>query len=630
MTSLKTTGAEARSGVVVREAVSHALLTGVTHYTERAGIAASRAALAHALGRGRHLDSDRVIITASLEESLFIALSGLLPKGASVISATPGSDDDLLVSLGLNIRAVGADRSDALLLHADCSALQPWQARLIDAATAAGSLVILTEVLEDGASGSLAAAGVADGVVLVGDLRDQAFSRWGGGYVVGPTDLIEPMVELKQGLNICTAGHAQFATVAGVQQLAGFAGDADRASAELVTPAPFKPSARMHTAERSVSDAGTRQRYELLDLLAATPGAISLGRGDPDLPTPQPIVEAAISALEAPRLTDPDPLGLPDLRRAIAAKLAAENGVTVDPETEILVTTGGQEAIFLAVQALAGPGDEILMPGPRYTSYDVSVNVAGAQIVNVPPTGKLDFRLDLAAMESLIGPRTRALLIITPGNPTASVADRDRLVGLSELARRYGLTVISDEMYERIVYDGVKHTSIASMDGMRDLTVTVGGFSKAYAMTGWRVGYLAAPARLVEAASRLKRLWGGPTAEVSQYGALAALTHETDLAARAVATYASRRSIALQALDAMRLPYAPSEGAFYVFFDISSLGMHSYDFARGLLTDAGVFLYPGSGFGDEWSGYMRMAWLAPEDRLREALGRLHGWVNDNR
>jgi aminotransferase len=233
-------------------------------------------------------------------------------------------------------------------------------------------------------------------------------------------------------------------------------------------------------------------------------------------------------------------------------------------------------------------------------------------------------------VEALIGPRTRALLIITPGNPTACVAGRSRLEAVADVARRHDLIVIADEMYERIIYDGVQHVSMASLPGMRERTITVGGFSKSYAMTGWRVGYLAGPAQVVARVSALKQLWSGTTSEISQHAALAALVAAPDLAAPALAEYTARRALALAALDRLGLPYAPAQGAFYAFFDVGALQMPSYELSRRLLSEAGVFLYPGSAFGQAWSGYMRMAWLQPRDRLEEAFTRMDAWMDRHR
>ena len=577
----------------MREQAARALRAGATHYTDRAGLAEVRVSLSSWLGAG---GAEQVIVTAGLQEGLFLALRTLLAPSSTVArvgepSPTVGFDA-LLDSLGL-VAVDGAGEG-----------LVVFEGKLVRLYTAAG-------------------------VVTIGDFGFAGLGGWGVGYLAGPPAMIDPMIELKQGLNICTAAVSQHAAAAAARETEPFVAEVGSVAVAGPQAGNGKVRSTGPAPGASVSDDGTRQRYELLDLLASTPGAITLGRGDPDLATPAPIVEAAIAAMELPA-REPDPLGLPELRRAIAAKLAADNGVVADPEREILVTTGGQEAIFLVLQTLLEPGDEILMPSPRYTSYDVAVNVAAARIVDVAPPEPLDFSLDVEAIEAAITPRTRALLIISPGNPTAAVADRERLRAVCEVARRHGLMMISDEMYERIVYEGAVHTSIASLPHMRESTITVGGFSKAYAMTGWRVGYLAAPAPLVAAAARLKRLWSGPTSQIAQHGALAALTHPDDLSAPGVSTYARRRALTLEALRALGLPHAPAQGAFYVFFDISGLGLPSYELSRRLLAEAGVFLYPGSGFGSEWGGHMRLAWVAPDELLEQALTRIGDWIARHR
>jgi aminotransferase len=377
-----------------------------------------------------------------------------------------------------------------------------------------------------------------------------------------------------------------------------------------------------------LADEGTRQRYALLDLLARTPGAITLGRGDPDLATPKPIVDAAIDAIargvDAPTAVE----GLPELRAAIARRLADHHGVIADPEREVVVTTGGQEAIFLLLAAILQPGDEILMPDPRYTAYDVAVAAAGATIVSVPPApgSPVAFDLDAAAIEAAITPRTKALLLITPGNPTGAVAARADLERVAAVARRHGLLVISDEMYERIRYDGIEHVSMASLPGMAASTVTVGGFSKAYAMTGWRVGFVAGPAALMEQVRAGKRRWSGCAPVVAQHAALAALTGAQEPVEAMLREYAARRAIALPALARMGLPVSPSQGAFYAFVETEALGIPSAELSRRLLVEAGVFLYPGSGFGARWSTHLRLAWLQPQPRLIEALERMERWI----
>ncbi len=614
----------------IRAQAATALRAGATHYTDRAGIPELRAALAAALG-GSDLAPDRVIITSGSQEGLFLALQGCLAAGSTVaVTGEPPAgveaSAELLESLGLRC-VQDAAAADAVLRFSGATEPPEADAGLIISCESAD--------LEPGWV-SLVAAGLADSGLVVGDFAAAGLGGWRTGYLIGPASLMPAMVELKQGLNICTAAVSQHAAagaaagaVAGSVAAAAAAREPPAVVARPLAGRVAPPPARA-TARPSVSDEGTRQRYELLDLLARTPGAITLGRGDPDLETPAPIVEAAIAAMELPA-GHAEPLGMPALRDAIARKLATDNGIVADPEHEILVTTGGQEAIFLLLQVLLGPGDEILMPSPRYTTYDLAVGVAGARIVDVAPRGPLDFSLDVAAIEAAITPRTRALLIISPGNPTAAVAGSAELEAVADLARRRGLTVISDEIYERIVYDGTVHTSIASLPGMGEQTVTVGGFSKAYAMTGWRVGYLAGPRELVAATARLKRLWSGPTSTIAQHGALAALAGGDELITDAMSTYRRRRRIVLDTFAELEIAHAPAQGAFYLFFDLAPLGLSSFELSRRLLTEAGVFLYPGSGFGERWGGgHMRLAWLAPEERLREGLSRLGDWVVSQR
>jgi aminotransferase len=265
------------------------------------------------------------------------------------------------------------------------------------------------------------------------------------------------------------------------------------------------PSVADNQLER-LDDEGTRQRYDLLERSESMTGVIALGRGDPDLPTPGHIVEAAKRAIERGADRVSDPAGLPELRRAIAAKLERENGVTVDPAGGVVVTTGGQEGLFLLVQAILGRGDEILVPDPRYTSYDVAIQMAGAKMVSVPTEERDGFDLDPDAVEQRITDRTRVLLLITPGNPTAGTITPPNLRRIAEIARKHDLLVISDEIYEKLLYDGAEHLSIGSLPGMAERTITLNGFSKTYCMTGWRVGYVAGPRNIMRRVRHLKAL----------------------------------------------------------------------------------------------------------------------------
>jgi aminotransferase len=384
---------------------------------------------------------------------------------------------------------------------------------------------------------------------------------------------------------------------------------------------PAAPSVGDEQLER-LDDEGTRQRYDLLERAESMTGVIALGRGDPDLPTPDHIVEAAKRAIDRGADRVSDPAGLPELRRAIAAKLLRENGVKVDPSGGVVVTTGGQEGLFLLVQAILEPGDEILVPDPRYTSYDVAIQMAGANMVSVPTDEHDGFDLDPDEVERRITPRTRVLLLITPGNPTAGTITPPNLRRLAEIAKQHDLLVISDEIYEKLLYDGTEHLSIGSLPGMAERTITLNGFSKTYCMTGWRVGYLAGPRSVMRRVRRLKELASSCAPVVSQWAGVSALEGPQDAVEEYRRIYEGRRRVMLDGLDRMGFTYGDPRGAFYIFVNASSVGMDSIDLSRKLLEEARVLIFPGTGFGEQWVDYMRASYLAPEAELAEAMRRI--------
>jgi aminotransferase len=384
---------------------------------------------------------------------------------------------------------------------------------------------------------------------------------------------------------------------------------------------PVVPSVGGDQLER-LDDEGTRQRYDLLERSESMTGVIALGRGDPDLPTPEHIVDAAKRAIDRGVDEVSDPAGLTELRRAIAAKLLRENGVTVDPASGVVVTTGGQEGLFLLVQAILDPGDEILVPDPRYTSYDVAIQMAGAKMISVPTDERDGFDLDPDEVERRITPRTRVLLLVTPGNPTAGTITPPNLRRLAEIARKHDLLVISDEIYEKLLYDGAEHLSIGSLPGMADRTILLNGFSKTYCMTGWRVGYLAGPRSVMRRVRRLKELASSCAPVVSQWAGVAALEGPQDVVEEYRRIYEGRRRVMLDGLDRMGFTYGDPRGAFYIFVNASSVGMDSIDLSRKLLEEAKVLIFPGTGFGEQWVDYMRVSYLAPEAELAEAMSRI--------
>lgn len=365
------------------------------------------------------------------------------------------------------------------------------------------------------------------------------------------------------------------------------------------------------------------ERDHLMSIAAGMDGVISLGLGDPDHATPAHIVAAAQAALREGRCEHySDPAGLPELRRAIAAKLRRDNGFEADPETEITVTTGGQEGLYLLIQCLLNPGDEILVQDPRYSSYDNAIRRAGAVAVELPTRQEDNFALDPAVVAARITPRTKAILLITPANPSAAVISPADLRAIADLAIQHDLLVIADEIYEKYVYDGAQHLSLASLPGMRGRTITLNGFSKTYAMTGWRLGYVVAPPALTAAIRALKGIVSICAPLPSQWAGVAALEGPQDCVAYFRSTYDERRRALMAALDECGFTYGYPYGAFYIFANTASTGLPAFELARRLLEEGHVLVFPGTGFGENWKDYLRFSLLQPTPILLEALDRL--------
>lgn len=363
------------------------------------------------------------------------------------------------------------------------------------------------------------------------------------------------------------------------------------------------------------------ERSQMIALAKGVPNLISLGRGDPDLPTPPHIIAAARAAMDAGQTHYTDWAGTAELRQAIAAKLRQENGLDVDA-SEIIVTVGGQEAVFILLFSIINPGDEVIVPEPRYTSYDTAIQVAGGKMVPLVTRPENDFQILAEDIEKIITPRTRALLIISPNNPTGAVMRKENLEALADLANRHDLIIISDEIYEKLIYDGWKHWSIGSLPGMKERTFTVNGVSKAYSMTGWRVGYVAGPREIIAAMNQLKYAVSICTSSISQAAALAAITGPQDCVAETARIYNERRLAAMQRLDRLGIPYVVPRGAFYIFPEISKFGLTSFDFCRFILEKARVLLFPGTAFGDSGEGFVRISLLAPVEQIQEAFDRI--------
>ena len=371
---------------------------------------------------------------------------------------------------------------------------------------------------------------------------------------------------------------------------------------------------------RSVAADGTALRYALMEMATGS-DVIALGRGDPDLAMPAHIAAAVQQTLREGKSAPSPVAGLPELRQAIADKLQRENGIPVTTEN-IIVTTGGQEGAFLLMQVLLNPGDEVLVPDPRYTSYDQAIESAGGRMVMVPTSHEDAFNLRPEAVEAAITPRTKALLIVTPSNPTGGIVTEDRLRAIADIAIRHNLIIIADEIYEKFVYDGWQHFSIGSVPGMEERTITLNGFSKTYAMTGLRVGFIAAPQNFIQAMTKVKAVTTGPAATVSQQAGLAALQGPVEPLQEFQRIYGERRLAMMAGLTEMGLDYSDPRGAFFLWTNSSSTGIHATELSYLLLKEGRVLIFPGTGFGENWGGYLRISLLQSTELIHEALGRM--------
>ena len=354
---------------------------------------------------------------------------------------------------------------------------------------------------------------------------------------------------------------------------------------------------------------------------------VHLEIGRPDFDTPAHIKRAASEALEQGQVHYTSNYGIPPLVSAIADNLRRDNGLEYDPKGEICVTVGANEAVLMAMVGLLDPGDEVLIPDPNWLHYFYCARLAGAEPVSVPLREADGFRLTAAAIAERITPRTRMLCLSTPHNPTGAVIDPATLLAIADLAERHDILVISDEIYEKMVYGGAEQMSFATLPGMRARTMTVNGFSKTYAMDGWRLGYVAAPKALMDVLIRVHQYTTVCATSFAQAGAAAAYTGPQECVAEMVAEFDRRRRLIVSALQSMPgVRCVDPGGAFYVFPSIGSFGMSSYDFAQRLLAEAKVAAVPGSAFGKHGEGYLRMAYSASYDEIAIGMERMRTFV----
>ncbi len=383
-----------------------------------------------------------------------------------------------------------------------------------------------------------------------------------------------------------------------------------------------------HISQRAdqLAPSGIRKFF---DLLAGMEGVISLGVGEPDFPTPWHIREAAIQSLEKGLTMYTSNSGMPELREELSRYLRNQYGVRYDPRDEILVTVGVSEALDLAVRAILDPGDEVIIPDPSFVAYSACVFMAGGTPVMVPTYEEEGFELRADAIEKAITPRTRAILLGFPANPTGAVMPRQRLLDIADLARKHNLIVISDEIYSQLVY-GVEHTCFASLPGMKESTIFLGGFSKAFAMTGWRIGYACAPAEVISPMTKIHQYTMMCAPTMGQIAAIEALRAGESASMEMVADYNRRRRVIVKGLCEIGLPCFEPKGAFYAFPSIKSTGMSSEDFAERLLTEEKVAVVPGSAFGDAGEGYIRCCYATSLPDIEEALSRMKRFLDRHR
>ena len=393
-------------------------------------------------------------------------------------------------------------------------------------------------------------------------------------------------------------------------------------SEHISSPAPNANDRHISARARNTKPSGIRRFFEIA---ATMDNVISLGIGEPDFVSPQPVIEAAIASLRKGRTSYTSNAGLLRLRRLISENLAKRYGIAYAPETQIVVTVGASEAMLIAMLATIDPGDEVLIPEPCFVSYGPLAEFAGAKVTYIPTRVETGFQVTAEDIAARITPRSKMLFLGYPNNPTGAVLRRDRLEDIARLAIDHDLVVLSDEIYDRLIYgqaakDG--HVSLPSLDGLYERTILTGGFSKNHAMTGWRIGYVCAPELLSDAMYKMHQYAVMCSSTMGQVGAVAALEECDDDVERMRRAYDERRRVIVDGLRAAGLPTFEPEGAFYCFPDITSTGLSSEAFVERLLEEEQVACVPGDAFGPSGAGYVRCSYATSMEQLKEAVRRI--------
>jgi aminotransferase len=387
---------------------------------------------------------------------------------------------------------------------------------------------------------------------------------------------------------------------------------------EATTEGRLSTRQRVVGRVRAVPPSGIRKFF---DIAATMKDVISLGIGEPDFVTPPPLLDAGIRSLQAGETHYTSNSGILELRQLLSQNLKRLYGVEYDPETEVLITVGVSEALHLTMLSLVEPGDEVIVPQPCFVAYVPTVVFAGGQPVTIPTSVENDFQVTAEEIEAAITPRTKVLLIGYPNNPTGAVMTRERLLEVATLAEKHDLLVLSDEIYDRLVY-GIPHTCFPSLPGMRDRSVLLGGFSKDYAMTGWRVGYACGPADIIAGMRKVHQyiIMSAPT--TGQIAAIEGLKHGEPHVQQMLAEYDRRRRLIVDGLNTIGLPTFEPRGAFYAFPDIRPTGLTSDEFSEKLIYEEKVAAVPGTAFGTCGEGFVRMSYATAYEQIEEALGRI--------
>ena len=618
-------------------ALRSALLGGETHYTPRPGLPELQEAIAQRIEAAGAPAGGTVVVTAGRQEALFVALAGARAEGGDapatvVLSPATHLDAGVRAACALLDLFVVCRQPTAVDAGLKAPTGRTGAAPTTDVAACvttpeeAGSGAPM-EIVDcgdrllgrDDAEASFLAgvglAGVGEDAVLVGSLDGlPELAPFRVGFFRAPPRLLGRLRSLKQAVSICTAAPSQ------------------RTAALLLGAAPAKPRPRPVLAKPGKDDS----RYSLMELAASLDGVVSLGRGDPDADAPESVLEAACARIGE---TEPlDPLGQRWLRERIVEREEARTGVRWDPDTETLVTGGAQEGIALAMLALVGEREEVLLADPRYTSYEQAIALARGRMAPVPCGGNCggrngdgheDFGMRAAATEEALRQteRPRLLAIVNFSNPTGARTRAGEVEDLCRIADRHHLWVLSDEVYADMALDGEGPVlSPSTLPGMRNRTLTMGSVSKSYAMTGFRIGYLTGPADAIAACARAKAALSGPSPLFSQRAAAAALAGGEAFPARLREIYAPRRRLLLDGLARLGIPTAVHGGGFFVWADISRFGLSAESFCRRLLTEARVLMFPGTAFGKRWDRYARVSMLQSEDQIAEALARMESFT----